>query len=295
MNTVERARPIDSQGDVRNLIRTNLQGFTPAERRVADVVLAEPLEVLDASVTELADRAGTSAATVVRMCTTIGLKGYQELKTRLAVEYVPDAEVAADGPSGTGGSGGTGALLTATLLRDFASALKDSAAVLDTDEVENVVESLLSANRIQFAAVGTSAMLAFDGAYRLTTLGLSAFYVGDVHAQHIQARMLGPGDVLFAVSHTGSTFETLAAVRAARTAGATVVAITSFARSPLTELCDHVIIAGSAETRIRVEAVTSRLVHLALLDALHVLIRHRLPDADSHLRAAADVLAEHRF
>lgn len=289
MNTVERARLDESQGDVRNVIRTNLQGFTPAERRVADVVLAEPLGVLDASVTELADRAGTSAATVVRMCTTIGLKGYQELKTRLAVEYVPDADVSADN------SVDTGALLTAALLRDFASALKDSAAVLDTDEVENVVESLLSANRIQFAAVGTSAMLAFDGAYRLTTLGLSAFYVGDVHAQHIQARMLGPGDVLFAVSHTGSTFETLAAVRAARTAGATVVAITSFARSPLTELCDHVIIAGSAETRIRVEAVTSRLVHLALLDALHVLIRHRLPAADEHLRAAADVLAEHRF
>lgn len=289
MNTVEKARQDESQGDVRNLLRTNLQGFSPAERRVADVVLVDPLAVLDASVTELADRAGTSSATVVRMCTSIGLKGYQELKTRLAVEYVPDADVPADAAVGTG------AHLTATLLHDFASALKDTAAVLDIGEVENVVAALVAARRIQFAAVGTSAMLAFDGSYRLTTLGLSAFYEGDVHAQHIQARMLEPGDVLFAVSHTGSTFETLAAVRAARTAGATVVAITSFARSPLTELCDHVIIAGSAETRIRVEAVTSRLVHLAVLDALHVLIRHQLPDADSHLRAAADVLAEHRF
>lgn len=289
MNTVESARQIETAGDVRNLIRTNLQGFSPTERRVADAVLADPLEVLDASVTELADRASTSAATVVRMCTSIGLKGYQELKTRLAVEYVPDADVAPDSAVGTGAS------LTATLLRDFASALKDTAAVLDIGEVENVVEALLSARRIQFAAVGTSAMLAFDGSYRLTTLGMSAFYVGDVHAQHMQARMLEPGDVLFAVSHTGSTFETLAAVRSARTAGATVLAITSFARSPLTELCDHAIIAGSAETRIRVEAVASRLVHLAVLDALHVLIRQRLPDADAHLRAAADVLAEHRF
>ena len=289
MNTVESAREIETAGDVRNLIRTNLPGFSPAERRVADAVLADPLEVLDASVTELADRASTSAATVVRMCTSIGLKGYQELKTRLAVEYVPDADAATDSAVGAGAS------LTATLLRDFASALKDTAAVLDIGEVENVVEALLSARRIQFAAVGTSALLAFDGSYRLTTLGMSAFYVGDVHAQHMQARMLGPGDVLFVVSHTGSTFETLAAVRSARTAGATVLAITSFARSPLTELCDHAIIAGSAETRIRVEAVASRLVHLAVLDALHVLIRQRLPDADEHLRAAADVLAEHRF
>lgn len=288
MTTLERARQRDGHSDVRHLIRANLQGFSPAERRVADVVLADPLEILDASVTELADRAGTSAASVVRMCTSIGLKGYQELKTRLAVEHVPDADSIEEVAPGTAGQ------LTATL-RDFASALRDTASVLDVEPVENVIDALLGARRIQFAAVGTSAMLAFDGSYRLTTLGLSAFYVGDVHAQHIQARMLGPEDVLFAVSHTGSTFETLAAVRAARTAGATVVAVTSFARSPLTELCHHVIIAGSAETRIRVEAVASRLVHLAVLDALHVLLRQRLPDSDAHLGAAADVLAEHRF
>lgn len=293
MSTVERLQQRDGQHDVRHLLRANLQRFSPAERRVADVVLAGPLEILDASVTELADRAGTSSATVVRMCTSIGLKGYQELKTRLAVEHVPDPEEPA-GPHGEHGAT-SGGQLTATVLRDFAAALRDTAAVLELEPVESVVDALLTARRIQFAAVGTSAMLAFDGSYRLTTLGMSAFYVGDVHAQHIQARMLGPGDVLFAISHTGSTFETLAAVRAARTAGATIVAITSFARSPLTELCDHAIVAGSAETRIRVEAVTSRLVHLAVLDALHVLIRQQLPDADGHLLAAADVLAEHRF
>ncbi|MGX6511650.1 SIS domain-containing protein [Rhodococcus sp. SJ-2] len=134
-----------------------------------------------------------------------------------------------------------------------------------------------------------------DCAYRLSTLGLHAIYVADVHAQHIQARMLDENDLLFAISHTGSTFETLAAARAAKAAGATVAALTSFTRSPLTELCDHTIIAGSAETRIRVEAVTSRLVHLAVLDALHVLLKRQVPDAAKYLQATADVLAEHRF
>lgn len=280
---------MDARPDVRNLIRASLPEFSPAERRVADAVLAAPIAVLDASVTELADRAGTSAASVVRMCTSIGLKGYQELKTRLAMEHVPDTDAASEHEAGTG------AQLTATILRDFAAALRDTASVLEVEPVEAVVEALATARRVQFAAVGTSAMLALDGSYRLTTLGLSAFYAGDPLTQHIHARMLGPGDVLFAISHTGSTFETLATVRAARTAGATVVAITSFARSPLTELCDHAIVAGSAETRIRVEAVTSRLVHLAVLDALQVLLRQRLPDAEEHLQAAADVLAEHRF
>ncbi len=277
-----------SHSDIRQLIRSHLLTFSPAERRVADVVLSDSLELLDTTVTELAERANTSAASVVRMCTSIGLRGYQELKTRLALEHVPathlDSETERDGHN-----------LTTTILRDFAAALRDTASTLDMESVNEVVAELLSAQRIQLAAVGTSAMLASDCAYRLSTLGLNVTYVADVHAQHIQARMLRETDLLFAISHTGSTFETLAAARAAKASGAKVVALTSFTRSPLTELCDRTIIAGSAETRIRVEAVTSRLVHLAVLDALHIILKRQVPDVERYLQATADVLAEHRF
>ena len=117
---------------------------------------------------------------------------------------------------------GDGAELAVRILRDFASALKDTAAVLDVGSVSGVVGELLAARRIQLGAVGTSAPVAADAAYRLTTLGLDATFVTDVHAQHVSARMLGPGAVFLAVSHTGSTFETLAAARAAKSTGARV-------------------------------------------------------------------------
>lgn len=81
-----------------------------------------------------------------------------------------------------------------------------------------------------------------------------------------------------AVSHTGQTRETLAATTAAREAGAATVAITSFFRSPLTELCDHALVAGSLETRHQIEARASRLVHSALLDALAASVAAVHPD-----------------
>ena len=104
----------------------------------------------------------------------------------------------------------------------------------------------------------------------MMTFGVDARFIADVHAQHVAARMLTPADVFFAVSHTGSTTETLAAARAARTARATVVALTSFATSPLTEIADHVIVAGSSETAYRVGAMASRIVHLTVIDAILV-------------------------
>ena len=77
-----------------------------------------------------------------------------------------------------------------------------------------------------FTAVGTSSPLAADISYRLTTIGLPTTFPADVHVQHMTARMLEPGDLLVAISHTGSTTETLAVTRAAAKAGATTAALT---------------------------------------------------------------------
>jgi SIS domain/Cobalamin-independent synthase, Catalytic domain len=78
--------------------------------------------------------------------------------------------------------------------------------------------------------VGTSAMLAQDAAYRLMWLGVRTEAPADVHAQHVRATAGEPGDAVLVVSHTGSTRETVTAARAASTSGATVIAVTSFAR-----------------------------------------------------------------
>jgi DNA-binding MurR/RpiR family transcriptional regulator len=146
-----------------------------------------------------------------------------------------------------------------------------------------------------FGAVGTSAPLAVDTAYRFVTLGLDASFVPDVHTQHVTARMLGAGDVFFAISHTGSTFETLATTRAAKAAGATTVALTSFSRSPLSDEVDLAIVAGSAETSFRVEAMASRIVHLAVLDVLYVALSQRARTSADALALTEDVLIEHRI
>jgi RpiR family carbohydrate utilization transcriptional regulator len=149
---------------------------------------------------------------------------------------------------------------------------------------------------VLFVGVGTSAPLAQDAAYRLLTLGIRAQAPPDVHVQHVAARLLGPGDACFAVSHTGQTRETIAAMRAAREAGATTIAVTSFSHSPLTEIAEIVLVAGSRETAFRIEAMASRIAHITVLDAIFVSLaladRRR---ATAALDVTASVLSEHRF
>lgn len=278
-------------GSLVERIRAHAPALSPAERRVAERVVLDPVAVVHLSVTELAELSESSAASVVRMCVSLGLRGFQELKITLARESMP-ADRQLFGPIGA--EDGAEQLIH-KVLGGTSAALDQTAAALDPVAVERVVALLAGARRVLFGAVGTSSPLAADISYRLLTIGLNASFQADVHVQHVAARQLAPGDLFFAISHTGSTFETLAAARAAKAAGATVAVLTSFARSPLTEIADISLVAGSAETAYRVEAMASRIVHLTVLDVIYVLISLRSPGAAEAHALSADVLVEHRI
>lgn len=276
---------------VRAAIRAALPSLQPADARVVGVILDDPASAVYLTVTEVAARAGTSASTVVRACQELGFRGFHELKLALARDLgtgtVPARDITEnDSP---------GEVLRKVLAAD-AEAIGGSLATVDEAAFESAVERLDAARSVLFVGVGTSAPLAQDAAYRFLTIGINAQAPADVHVQHVTARMLKAGDVCFAVSHTGSTRETVEAVASAREAGATTIAISSFFRSPLADLADLLLVAGGAEHSFRIEAMASRIGHLTVLDALFVAVALRRPDsARNALEEVGRTLSAHRY
>lgn len=272
-------------------IRALVPSLNPSDARVARVLVADPHRVVHLSVGDVAAEAGTSASTVVRCCQTLGFKGFQDLKIRLAQELGAAGGPPVDPP----GESSCGDVLR-RVLTNSARALTDSLVTVGEREFEGAVSALSGARKVLFLGVGTSAPLAQDASYRFKTVGIEAEAPPDAHTQHVGAKLLKRGDVCFAVSHTGATRETVTGVRDAKAAGATTVALTSFSRSPITEHADVALVAGGPEMSFRMEAMTSRVAHLSMLDALFVAVAESDPGrANAALDAYADVLAEHRF
>ncbi len=274
-------------------VRALLPSLQASDARVAQVIVDEPDAVVYRSVSEVAEAASTSTATVVRCAQKLGFRGFHDLKLALARERATFAD-AAHTPAGDAVDPRLAPL--AQVVDAGAQTLRDALALVDPEAFGAVAEVLASAERVLVAGVGTSAPLAADAAYRLSTIGVTAEAYADVHVQHFHAQRLGPEDICLAVSHTGSTRETLAVAGAAHAAGATTAAITSFARSPLTELVDYTILAGTREVSFQLEAMASRLAHLALLDALLVATAEHHPErAEAALGAYSGMLGEHRL
>lgn len=277
-------------GPVTERVRALLPSLSRTGKVIGDAVMIDPGRVVELTVTDLAANTGTSVASVVRFCQDLGLRGFGDLKLRLAAESGPPR------PHGDPEDAGTPGGVLNAVLRSSANALSAAGESVDPDTFARVADVLGAAAHLLVVGVGTSAPLAQDAAYRLRSIGLLAEAPADVHVQHVSAGLLQSHAVCLAISHTGQTRETLAAVRAAREAGATIVAVTSFYRSPLTELCDHALVAGSPETHHQIEARASRLVHSALLDALHAAISLAHPDRARTARdLTAHAVADHRI
>ena len=75
------AKPIP---DILSQIKDSYGELRPAERRVADVVLADVTFSVDASNAEIARRADVSEPTVTRFCRAIGCDGVRDFKLKLA-------------------------------------------------------------------------------------------------------------------------------------------------------------------------------------------------------------------
>ncbi|HEY3956628.1 MAG TPA: MurR/RpiR family transcriptional regulator [Streptosporangiaceae bacterium] len=284
--------PVPDTGEVVSAITVALAGLVPSDARVAQVILGDPGQVIRLSITELAELAGTASSTVVHACKALGYRGFQDLKLALAKDLggakgVRHAELP-DNPA-------PGDVLRSVLSRS-AQTLMAGLNTVDDAAFAAAVKALRSARRILVAGFGTSRAPAEDIAYRLSLIGRDVSAPGDVLALHHAARRLRPGDVLLAVSYTGGTRETVETADLALERGATVIALTSHRKSLLTERATLSLVAGAPEGGFRLEAMTSRLAHLALADALYVAVAYADPEvAASALDDAAAVTAIHSF
>ncbi|GAA2791758.1 MurR/RpiR family transcriptional regulator [Saccharopolyspora taberi] len=284
-------------GDASPLIRIRslLPGLARAEQRVANIVLADPASVARRSITEVAEAAGTSETTVTRFCKAIGVGGYPDLRIALAADTARTSSRDRDLGSDIGPDDDIGKIIEKVSYAD-AKAVEETADQLDSEILRRLVDAVAQARRIDVYGVGASAFVALDLQQKLHRIGLTCFAWSDTHNALTSAAVLRPGDVAVGISHTGATTETVEALQVAGKRGATTAALTNFARSPITEVADHVLTTAVRETTYRSGAMASRIGQLTVIDCLFIGVAQRhLDQTKSALEATYEAVGGHRL
>lgn len=245
-------------------IKSKLKVLTDSEKKVANYVLDNYMDVLDYTVTELSEKADVSDATVVRFCRSIGYKGYQDLKINLAQDaIVPYKHLNTslekeDKPS----------QIALKVIRSEIETLEETINILDMKELEQAARAIKNARKVVFFGCGGSAMVAMDAMHKFLKIGIHCIIQMDVDVQAMESALLGPEDVAFGISHSGTNRNVIECLKNARDNGATLIGLTTYGKSPMQRLCDYLLMTSTRETIFRSESVTARVAQLSVIDSL---------------------------
>ena len=255
-------------------IQEKLESLSKMERKTAECMAENQDKLIYASITELAELAGTSEATVTRVCTKLGYSGFQALKVSVARELVSQQEkihedLKADSPP---------EMIIDKIFSSAIHTLTMTRKALDGKAVAGSIEALCRARRIVIVGNGNSGAIALDAQHKFLRIGLDASAYTDDHMQMIAVVSMTKDDVLIAISHSGSSRDVAEAMQDAKENGATVISITNNGISPVSKLADIRLYTYSQETKYRTYAISSRMAELTIIDTLYTGVSLRLGD-----------------
>ncbi len=263
-------------------IRHLRDALTPAERRVAELALQHPRSIINDPIIDIARKADVSQPTVIRFCRSLGYQGLSDFKLKLATGLTGTIPMRHSqvylGDAATD--------YAAKVLDNTISAILRLREHLNFEQVEQAIDILHNARRIEFYGLGNSSLVAQDAHYKFFRFGIPTNAYGDPCMQAAAAAQLGQGDVIVAVSKLGQAPELLDVLDLAMQAGAQAIAITA----GNTLLSKHATVTLETEPIEMQESqvsMISRILHLVIIDILAVGVAIRRAEPNSPLAKAA--------
>ncbi len=266
--------------------------------KIADVITAHPTAPVELTITELADRAGTSAATVTRFCRAVGFDGYTQFRVGVAAE------------SGRGDAGTTWRTDIAddigqddpadrvllTLLGLHTRSMETTTSLLDLDDVQLVARAIAESRHVDIYGVGGSGVIADEFRGRLYRIGVNAHSWSDVHDGPHQRR--AAGQLLGRRRRSRTRGAPRRPSRCSRTPARPERSPSRSRPTPdswLASIADVALITTSANPTQRPDDLSIKHAQLLVIDLLYVLVAQRtLGEAANRLAASAMAVSSHR-
>ncbi len=240
-----------------DILQLEYQRFSAKEKEIADYIMRNRLSINNINIKDLAAHTNASTSTITRFCKKAGCNTFVEFKIRLNREVQKprnDADFF---------------VKTQNLYNDIINA---TAEMLDTAKIEEVVELIKVSRKIYIYGLGSSGLSALEFKYRLTRMNIIADAITDSHMMIMSASLLGKDDLVIGLSNSGLTTEVSQAMKGAKQRGATIIGVTNFDHTPLSEASDICLFTPDIGRSGDGNFINSQLAIIYILDILSLLL-----------------------
>ena len=262
------------------VIVDKIPNMRKSEAKVANLVLQNPLAMVEKRIVDIAEDADVSEPIVVRFCRAIGCKGFQDFKLSLAQQLAASPSF---GQIAVKDSDSTKELSQKVFDSTVDSLLKvrDN---LNLKNIDRAIRKLNEAKRVEFYGFGASAAVAADAQHKFFRLRINSVCYSDPHLQNMSASSLGKDDVVIAISQSGKTQALIDSIKLVQKQGGIVIGIApSF--SPVANQSDIPLEIDAEEEFQIFTPLSSRIAQLTIIDTLTIGVAQKKgEDLRDHLR-----------
>ena len=254
------------------VLKQFLPNLAGSERKIAEFLLANPMQAVSLGVQDIATSAGSSSSACIRLANHLGYSGYSALRMALAKEVFSSEQEPEDVPLVRITEQTTTSEIVHLVIHSTSESIMALEHRVDIKALEASVDAIMHAPHLVIAGVGASGIVASDLQQKLSRLGLHSVYSPDSDMQIVEACALSKQDVLVAISYSGETSSVIKVVREAKRNGSAVIAITRFGGNSLSRIADWTLHVVNSESLFRKGATLSRFGQLLVVDLIYTTI-----------------------
>jgi DNA-binding MurR/RpiR family transcriptional regulator len=215
-------------------IESVLEELPKSEKKVAQYIIGNADDIVRMTVHELAAKANASSSAVIRLCRSVGVEGYSELKLSLSsqsshslksgfYDIEPNENIQS---------------IKEKIVSNSVEVIKETAMELNEKIVDQTIECIKNADVIYVYGLGASSLVADDIMQKWSRLGKVVISFQDAH---IYASILSSATsncIFFSISNSGETPEVLRLVDIAKESGCQTIGLSRFGHNTLSQKVD---------------------------------------------------------
>ena len=270
-------------------IYSKLATMSASDQKIAQVVLKQPEQVVNYTISKLATEAGVSDASVTRFCHNLNLTGFHDLKIQLAqnaTESVSLQNMSRDDASAN----------LELIEKNKVAEIKATLENVTEAKLDRVLRLLTESRIVQVSAEGDTYPVAADAVYKFNQIGLLAIDSGGtIETAIAQTMNLNKKDCLLVISNSGEAAGIIKQIKVAKQKGMQVIAITNRADSPIALLADVHLKTAVRQTVMQSQYYFSRVASMTMIEALYLLLIARDAERVEHIKEHEAIISNQKI
>lgn len=265
-----------------------------AENKVANYILEHPQEVLNMTAGQLAKAADSSPASVIRLTKRLNIGSFTTLKILLSSDLTKNSEenqgyneITKDEPLTN---------IKEKLLTSAQQSIQETTDQIDEKEINKLVNLLISSKQLLLFGVGASFLTVENISQKWDRIGHTTISYNDLNILIPKITNTDKEDLLWVISNSGESPETILAAKMAKKKGLKIVSLTKFGNNTLAKLSDIAIHTSQpVESTNRIAATNSLLAQFMMVDVIfYYFVSKTFDTSEQSLRESAEIINEYK-